>query len=303
LGVAADVGFAAVLIPLAGAPTAGAAPNQAEVALGDELNASTNQLFGDYSANITDIVRVTDSGINSVYGDYLGALPSVSNTAAFLGLVEVSGEDLTNERTSLVTDFRGLTDVFAARHDLVSSVPVAEPDLGDGLGSVTNLYEGFSTNIADILRVTDAGVNQAHGDYLDALSSGSNAAAFIGQVEVSLELLTAQGQANPADILGLFAALGAHLDLSNLSSVAAAELDLSAVQGALTDQFEVLSANLTENLTITQDAFAALGADPAKALEASFELLEALFQADFSDIVGFPGVLGTDLGLVLGAGF
>jgi hypothetical protein len=302
LGVAADVGFAALLIPLAGAPTAGAVGNDAEVDPGDQLSASTNQLFDAFSTNITNNLTVIDGGVNQVYGDYLDALPSVSSTAAFMGMVEVSTELLTQQRTTSPTEIAGLIDVLAARPDL-SNMPVAEPDLGDELSAVTNLYEGFSSNVADIVTATDAAVVQAHGDYLDALPSVSNIAAFIGLVETSDELLSAQGQANFTDVGGFTAALATHLDLNNPSNAPAAALDLSDVQGALTNQFEVLSANLNDNWTITEDAFGELGANPAMSLEASYELLESLFQGDLADTIGFTGVLATDLGLVLGAAF
>jgi hypothetical protein len=304
LGIAAGVGFAALLASLGNASVAGA-DSTPGLDLADAGNAAalpagvatTNQLFGIFNDNITHGVGITDAGVTQVYGDYLGALPSVSDPAAFFGMVEVSTEDLLNQFDAALTELGGLVDVLTVEPDL-SNAPVV--GLGDGLAAVTNLFDGFSTNTADIVKDTAAAVDQIDGEYVGALPSVSNVAALLGLMEASAELLSAQGQAYEADVAGFVTALAAELGQSN---VPAAGVDPSDVQGALTNQFDTLSANLTENWTITQDAFGALGANPVGALEAGFELLESLLQGDLTDIIGFTGGLGADLGLALESAF
>jgi hypothetical protein len=300
LGIAAGVGFAALLASLGNASIAGA-ESAPVLDLADAGNAAalpagvaaTNQLFGIFNDNITDGVAVADAGINQTYEDYLGALPSVSDPAAFFGMVEVSAQLLEQQGSAALSELGGLADVLMAEPD-TSNAPVV--DLSDGLAAVTNLFDGFSSNTADIVNSTGTAVDQTYADFVGALPSVSTVSAFIGMVESSAEILSSQGQAYVTDVAGTIAALATELGQINVS---AANIDPSDIQSAITNQFDTLSANLTENWTITQDAFGALGSNPLGAFESGFELLESLLQGDLTDIIGFTGALGADLGLTL----
>jgi hypothetical protein len=254
-------------------------------------------LFGIFNDNITDGVAVADTGITQTYDDYLGALPSVSDPSAFFGMMEVSAQLLEQQGNAALTELSGLIDVLKVASD-PTNAPVV--DLSDGLAGVTNMFDGFSSNTFDILNSTGTAVNETYTDFVGALPSVPTVSAFIAMVESSAEILSAQGQAYVTDVAGYIAALAAGPDVSNVS---AAEFDPSVLLGAVSNQFDVLSENLTENWTATQDFFDALGSNPLGAFESGFELLESLLQGTVTDLIGFTGALGADLGLVVDATF
>jgi hypothetical protein len=316
LGVAAG---AALLIPLANAPIAGAvsgsgAPPPSETAFTDLLGAQTDQ-FTAFSNNITDNLQASTAGDNAIFGDYIGGLANsdVNNAAALNGLDEVSGQLNTQLANTNSNDLAGFQDVLGADNDVFGNAGGGTGGGVDENASVADIQAALSNNgltDSDFSggSLHDAAValaNNSSTDVLgDEINPGNVAGAGTG-VNAALDDagITALGQTpyqNIAEILNSDTGVG--------GGGAPTGDELNDVLGAQTDQFTAYSNNLTDNLLAAGNGDAGIYSDYLNGLangvnngdlfsglqEVSGQLNDQLANANSIDLGGFDSVLDQD---------
>jgi hypothetical protein len=237
LGVAAGAG-AAVLFSLGNAPLAGAQPD--DTFLQNVLDPQTQQ-FEAFSSNITDNLGTSVAGDNAIFGEYLGALPNVGNTAALNGLDEVSGQLNDQLANTNANDLNGFQDVLSADHSDAfggagfPAVPASS--VSDVLNANTDQFTAFSNNLTDNLGISGGADSAIYGDYLGALPNVGNTAALNGLDEVSGQLNDQLANTNANDVNGLVDVLNAGNNVANIGGTGGVDENASVadIQAALSN--------------------------------------------------------------------
>jgi hypothetical protein len=307
---------ATVAADLNDAAPAGTGGGLSDAAFSDVLGANTDN-FTAFSNNLTANLGTSAGADSAIFGQYLGALPSVDNGAALNGLQEVSGQLNDQLANTNANDVNGLQDVLDATNNVATSGNFTSP--ADAIQSAFVSSGDFTfgdgvtgSEVATALANSD--LDFGSGDItavevVTALANSDLTADEQADLGINFGFFVGNPYFDPNDVADgiTFSPYDVADVLNSETPVASANAVPGDVLGAQTDLFTALSNNLTGNLNAVGNGDVAIFGSYLDSLpnvgntaalngleEVSGQLNDQLANSNAVDVNGFDAVLDQD---------